>query len=262
MDHENNSFGIAALSIVPIRAEASERSEQVSQLLFGETFDIFEQEGQWLRIAGHYDGYEGWVDPKLCSLIPIKDKDKYTSPVPDLAIERVNLLKKDREEYHLLAGSTLVNFDGLSVALGNERYNYFGKSAKAGSEILTKNLDDLVAIYLNAPYLWGGRTPFGIDCSGFTQMIYKFLGIRLKRDAWQQAEQGRLVNFVEETAVGDLAFFDNEEEQIIHVGIILPDERIVHASGKVRIDKIDHHGIFNITTKRYSHKLRIIRRLL
>ena len=117
-------------------------------------------------------------------------------------------------------------------------------------------------MYLNAPYLWGGRSPFGIDCSGFTQMVFKLCGIKLLRDAYQQAEQGYLINLLDEAHAGDLVFFDNEEGRITHTGILLPNNRIIHASGKVRIDTLDHHGIYNSETRRYSHKLRLIKRYI
>jgi cell wall-associated NlpC family hydrolase len=124
------------------------------------------------------------------------------------------------------------------------------------------NIINIATKYINAPYLWGGRTPFGIDCSGFVQMVFRFLGIKLYRDAYQQAEQGRMVEFINQTQTGDLAFFDNKHKRIIHVGIILPDRKIIHASGQVRIDTMDHYGIFNADTNSYSHKLRVIRRLI
>jgi len=110
--------------------------------------------------------------------------------------------------------------------------------------------------------LWGGRSPFGIDCSGFTQMVYKLCGMPLKRDAWMQAEQGQDIHLLDETQPGDLAFFDNEEGRIIHVGILTTKNRIIHASGKVRLDSIDHQGIFNSETKRYTHNLRLLKRLI
>jgi cell wall-associated NlpC family hydrolase len=117
-------------------------------------------------------------------------------------------------------------------------------------------------LFLNAPYLWGGKTPFGIDCSGFTQTVYKLNGIKLLRDAYQQAEQGETLSFVEEAEAGDLAFFDNEEGRIVHVGIVLDNNKIIHASGKVRIDGFDHHGIFNNEKRDYSHKLRLLKRIV
>ncbi|MNL48577.1 Gamma-D-glutamyl-L-lysine endopeptidase [compost metagenome] len=123
-------------------------------------------------------------------------------------------------------------------------------------------MESLFKMFLNAPYLWGGRSILGIDCSGFTQVCYKILGIKLKRDAYQQADQGELVSFINEGKLGDLAFFDNAEGRITHVGILINSHQIIHASGRVRIDSIDHQGIFNEETQQYSHKLRIIKRIL
>ena len=123
-------------------------------------------------------------------------------------------------------------------------------------------MQEIAQSLLNVPYQWGGRSPMGMDCSGFTQVVFKILGKKLLRDAWQQAEQGVLVNFIEEIQPGDLVFFDNEEGRIIHVGIALANHKIIHASGCVRIDNLDHHGIYNTETRKYSHNLRIIKRVL
>ena len=117
-------------------------------------------------------------------------------------------------------------------------------------------------LYLNAPYLWGGKSPFGIDCSGFTQMVYKLCGYKLLRDAYQQSNQGDALSFIEESEPGDLAFFDNEEGKIIHVGIIMENNYIIHASGKVRIDRLDHLGIYNAEQNKHTHRLRVIKKIV
>ena len=124
------------------------------------------------------------------------------------------------------------------------------------------NLIETALLYLNTPYLWGGKTPFGIDCSGFTQMVYRLNGFQLLRDASQQATQGDALSFIEESSPGDLAFFDNNEGDIINVGIIMENHHIIHAHGKVRIDRIDHSGIYNVDTNTHSHKLRVIKSIV
>ncbi|MCY7361282.1 MAG: C40 family peptidase, partial [Ignavibacteria bacterium] len=146
-----------------------------------------------------------------------------------------------------------------------EKYKIKAKTKVITQTELKPDEDQITEIalkYLNAPYLWGGRSPYGIDCSGFTQMVYKFFGIRLKRDAYQQAEQGRTIDYIDHTQTGDLAFFHNEDGKIKHVGIILQHKKIIHASGCVRIDSIDHHGIYNHDKKTYSHNLRFFKRIL
>ena len=140
-------------------------------------------------------------------------------------------------------------------------FSYEGGTVISSVKKTTEELLNTAKLFLNAPYLWGGKTIFGIDCSGFTQLVYKLSGYKLPRDAWQQAELGHPLSFVEEAQAGDLAFFDNEEGKIVHVGIILPNNEIIHASGKVRIDKFDHYGIFHSENKKYSHMLRVIKRI-
>ena len=138
--------------------------------------------------------------------------------------------------------------------------NYDGKTYNG---VLNKELIVQTAfMYLNAPYLWGGKTPFGIDCSGFTQMVYKLCGYKLFRNSAEQATQGEVLSFIEESEPGDLAFFDDKEGNIIHVGIIMEDNYIIHAHGKVRIDRLDHSGIYNAETKRHTHKLRVIKKII
>ena len=147
------------------------------------------------------------------------------------------------------------------MSFGGNAYTFEGQSTDS-RKVISGNIVTQAQIFLNAPYLWGGRSPFGIDCSGFTQLVYKLCGIQLKRDANQQAEQGETITFLQESKAGDLAFFENSDGRIVHVGIILDNNKIIHASGKVRIDKIDHQGIFNEEKKNYSHNLRLIKRIV
>ncbi len=253
----NQSFAIIPLSVVPVRAEASDKAEQVTQILFGESVEILEKQERWLKVRCSWDNYEGWIDPKQC--IPSNDNNYHLNN--QVSVAAINTVFYLNNPMYLSIGSSLPNIDGVNVLIGDRSINFQGKYIVAGANYF-ENIEVLAKLFLNTPYEWGGRSIFGIDCSGFTQIVYKILGIALLRDANQQAEQGSLVNFVEEAKPGDLAFFDNEEEAIIHVGIVLTNNMIIHASGCVRIDQLDHQGIFNLETKKYSHKLRIIKRLL
>lgn len=248
------------LSVVPVRKEPTHKAEMVSQLLFGENYRVTQTSDKWLFIKMDWDGYEGWIDKAQHFELPEKDFDAIRTGAFSISAEPISSVSSSLQSIPVLTGSTLPGFDGLNLKIGKQKFVYTGQ-AIAPEPSNVSLLDKITLRYLNAPYLWGGRSPFGIDCSGFSQVVFKFLGVTLQRDAYQQAEQGSVVNFVEETQLGDLAFFHNEEGRIIHVGIILKDQKIIHASGKVRIDKLDHFGIFNADTKKYSHQLKIIKRI-
>lgn len=252
-------FGICNLSIIPLRAEASDRSEIVSQVLFGEHFEVLETDKQWAKVKLQYDGYEGWIDSKQYQSI---SEESYKR----LSKEAI-ILNADLVEYVTAPHNALLPISiGASLSFLNHSdintQNYAFEGLKVTG---IKPKQDLVAtayLYLNSPYLWGGKTPFGIDCSGFTQMVYKLNGYSLLRDASQQATQGEVLSFIEESEPGDLAFFDNEEGKIIHVGIMLENNYIIHASGKVRIDRLDHLGIYNAEQNRHTHRLRVIKKMI
>jgi hypothetical protein len=228
--------GICKYPIVACRKEASERSEMVTQLLYGETFAVLEDTGEWMHIKSDRDHYEAWIDRKLFTALSDEGEDRLVLPLPFTQISR-----KDKTSL-LLPGGSLI-----------DRSMWDGNKA-----------DDLIKTalsYLDSPYLWGGRTCWGIDCSGFTQVVYQIHGMNISRDAYQQAELGESVEFNELIEPGDLAFFAKEGEKISHVGICIGDEKIIHASGKVRIDKLDHHGIYHSELQKYTHELRIIKRI-
>ncbi|NHM07775.1 C40 family peptidase [Flavobacterium sp. CYK-4] len=252
-------FGICNLAIIPLRAESSDRSEIVSQVLFGEHFQVLEMQKQWARIRLQYDNYEGWIDSKQYQPI---SKEQYDQLSQDAII-----LNSDLVEYVTTANNLLMPIPlGASLSfLNHPDINTSGfdfEGLKITGVKPKSNLINTSFMYLNAPYLWGGKTPFGIDCSGFTQMVYKLNGYHLLRDASQQATEGEALSFIEESEPGDLAFFDNEEGKIIHVGIIMDDNYIIHASGKVRIDRLDHLGIYNAEANRHTHKLRVIKKMI
>ncbi|TRX63556.1 C40 family peptidase [Carboxylicivirga sp. M1479] len=254
---------ICTYGFIPLRSEASERAEMVSQVLFGETLDMLETEGDWTKVRLHHDAYEGWINSKLIDSIQEKEvenwmqADKWLVPAPFIKV-----VSEPDKTMHLLSGGSSIYFNGPdrnSFSIGKKEFYLSGNhnvDKPAGS------IADSASSYLNTPYLWGGRSFYGIDCSGFTQVVYKMAGFNLPRDASQQMVLGDIINFVEETCLGDLAFFDNEEGVITHVGLCLGRGDIIHASGRVRVDKLDHQGIFDEETKSYSHKLRVIKRIL
>ena len=251
-------FGICNLAIVPLRLEPSDRSEMTSQVLFGEHFKILEQTAKWSRIRLAFDNYEGWIDNKQFAQISSLQYN-HLDNVP-------GVLNADLIEYITSSSGQLMpvpigaSLSFLDDSLINTDGFIFEGLRTTGIKD-KKMLLQTAFMYLNAPYLWGGKTPFGIDCSGFTQMVYKLNGYQLLRDASQQATQGEALSFIEETEPGDLAFFDNEEWRIIHVGIIMEDNYIIHAHGKVRVDRLDHLGIYNNDSRRHTHKLRVIKKI-
>lgn len=258
-------FGICNQSIVPCRKEAAHRSEMVTQLLFGEHFTILEQKEEWLHIRIAHDNYEGWIiAAQSLSIKPatFEHLEKTRQPLAAQPVQQLQH-KNSLSSLSIVQGSVLPFLRGRNFSLETQNYEYTGEHILPDpAKISRTKVVNSAKPFLNAPYLWGGRTQFGIDCSGFMQMAFRLNGMQLPRDAWQQAELGEPLSFVEESQAGDLAFFDNEEGKIIHVGLILGGGQIIHASGRVRIDKLDHYGIFNGDTKKYSHHLRVIKKVL
>ncbi len=254
-------YGICNLSIVPIRIAPSETSEMVSQLLFGEHFKVLEKRKKWSKIRLQFDSYEGYIDNKQFEEITADDYATLGKSAPILSAELIDFITDDKGNLSTICiGSTLPQYSDKKIRYNSAEFQYEGTIVgyKKDKEAIIKN----AFMYLNAPYLHGGKTPFGIDCAGFTQMIYKLCGYQLLREAKQQATQGNVLSFIEESEPGDLAFFDDAEGIINHVGIIMKDNYIIHAFGKVRIDRLDHSGIYNVDTKRHTHKLRVIKHII
>jgi gamma-D-glutamyl-L-lysine dipeptidyl-peptidase len=252
-------FGICNLANIPLRIEPSDRSELVSQVLFGEHFILLDQNPKWSKVKLAFDGYEGWIDNKQFKVIT---EEQYELLSKDSIVLNADLIEYITSPDNLLmpiplgASLSFLNYESINTE------NLYFEGIRTSGIKPKSNLIDTAFMYINAPYLWGGKTPFGIDCSGFTQMVYKLNGYNLLRDASQQATQGDALSFIEESEPGDLAFFDNEEGNIIHVGIIMENNYIIHASGKVRIDRLDHLGIYNAETNRHTHKLRVIKKII
>ena len=231
--------GQCLLSFIPMRAEASDRSEQVSQLIFGETYEVLEENEKWYFIETSLDQYRGWIDKK-----------QFSPQVFEVDSNRVFAFP-----------SALQAFENKQILMP------IGAFVPEDFQSQTLTLNDALTLfksYIGVPYVWGGKTNFGYDCSGFTQSFFKTLGVSIKRDAYQQATEGTDVMLLSEAKTGDLAFFDNADGRITHVGIILEHHgrfELLHASGDLRIDILDHQGI-NKKSEGYSHNLRLIRRIL
>ena len=249
-------YGISNLSIIPMRKESADQAEMVNQILFGEHFKVLEVQKKWSKIRLAHDSYEGWICNKQWVKISEEDYKQLDKDISTITTDILDIIKKDNNQ-PIVIGSILPFYKSGHALIKGEMYQFSGLTTPGF--VKKEKLIENALIYINAPYLWGGRSPLGIDCSGLTQMIYRLQGIELPRDAYQQAKVGTTLSFVEESEPGDLAFFDNQEGVVTHVGMILKDNHIIHASGKVRIDRIDQQGIFNSEIGNHTHKLRLIK---
>jgi hypothetical protein len=245
-------LGICNLSIVPVRIEDSDKSEMINQLIYGDIIEILEEKEKWVKIKSVFDDYIGWIDIK--QYFKIDDNIKLDLNNPIYSINLVEFIENNNNELVTIP----IGSDISNISLMNHKFD--GKTISGKNN--RNSIVNTALLFLNSPYLWGGKTPFGIDCSGFTHMVYKINGYKLYRDAKDQANQGKTLSFIEESEAGDLAFFNNDEGDIIHVGIILQNNHIIHASGKVRIDRIDHSGIYNNDLNKHTHSLRYIKKII
>ena len=256
--------GIVNLPLVPLRESDSERSEMTSQLLFGEVVEILETRERWLLLRNLSDNYVGWADRKMIRILKKQDEQQLSileSPrVSYPLIEGKN--RNTGEKLMLPGGSILVNLNGIELKIGDKTFLIDPDLLTYTNKLSGDRLIQLAKQYLNAPYLWGGKTIMGIDCSGLVQVVFSMCGMQLPRDASQQVELGKVIDFLHEAMTGDLVFFENAVGNITHVGILLNSHQIIHASGWVKIETIDSQGIISSQTGEYTHNLRVVKRLL
>jgi hypothetical protein len=252
---------ICTYGFIPVRTEPAEASQLETQVLFGESYELLEQRKGWCRIKCHYDGYEGWIDEKLVEKLDDRDVDLWNKTTGVIVNKPfVKVIRETDSTVLLLSAGSRVVFNGEdrnAFRIGSKEFYWQGNLREGKVDI-----EGVARGFLNSPYLWGGRSFYGIDCSGLAQVVFKTMGVLLPRNASQQIEKGQVVSFVEEARTGDLAFFDDKEGNIVHVGICLGKGRILHSSGAVRIDALDHQGIYNNERRMYTHHLRVIKRIL
>ena len=258
--------GISLYSVIPVRAEAREGAEQNTQMLFGELAQVLEEQDRWTRIRLDSDGQEGWVDAKMIAPIAGDDLKAYKAALKKAATVAFPMTyavsENNGQTIPLTAGTKLTNYqDGRFEVLGVGFRIDPSMVITAPRELNQETLLQTVRFFLNTPYLWGGKNALGMDCSGFTQIVMSLFGKSLLRNASEQVTQGDPVNDLSQAKAGDLAFFDHEDGRISHVGIVIDAERIIHCSGRVKVEKLDPTGIFNAETGEYSHHLTQIRRL-
>ena len=258
------NYRLCDQAVVPVRVQPGDRQEMSNQLLFGDLVIIKGNVTEWLLIESFDDRYEGWVDQKQVLNIPkelfseLIDAERHYA----MDLSASGTYNGSETPFLFTCGARLPFYADDMFRIKDRIGIYSGEVIKPEETADPTMLIRVAFKYLGAPYLWGGRSPFGIDCSGFVQIVFKTMGIMLPRDASQQVMLGDPLSFVSEAFPGDLAFFGNEEGEIIHVGIVAGDSHIIHASGRVRVDKLDHQGIYNAETNKYSHNLRVIKRVI
>ncbi len=226
----------------------------VSQVLYGEHFKILEERAQWSRIRVAFDNFEAWISNKQLLKIPEETYYRLDEAIPNYSADLFDFVTD--QNGHLITVPIGASLNAIDLL------NHHFEGHSVSGEKLKVEIVKTALLYLNSPYSWGGKSPLGIHCSGLTQMVYKLNGYQLNRNSADQAKQGEALSFIEESEAGDLAFFDDKEGIIDHVGIMMNDNYIIHVDGKVRIDRIDHSGIFNAELKRHTQKLRVIKKII
>ena len=260
---EEIDYGICRMSVLPVRKDPAHQAEQVTQFLFGDHYAVIEHsnDGKWVRVRGWYDQYEGWIDIRQHQAISPEYFKHINHAEFKITTDLTATLLYNKSPIMILMGS-MIPISSSELFKMEEQFAFNGESKNVGQRREFDFLRVIATRYLNSPYQWGGKTPFGIDCSGFTQMVFKICGYKLLRDASQQAGQGKAVASLSAARQGDLAFFTDGNGKVSHTGILMADHKVIHASGKVRIDLLGEEGIRHAESGVLTHTLSVIRRVL
>jgi hypothetical protein len=260
---ESIDFGVCRLALVPVRNGPGDAAEQVTQLLFGDHYEVHSvsPDKKWISIRIITDQCEGWIDAS-----------QHHSITPEY-LEQIN--QADFKITMDIAATILYKKSPLTIVMGSivpistselfkmeEQLAFNGESKSLSVRRDFEFLRTIALKYMNAPYQWGGKSPFGIDAGGLVQMVFKIAGYPMARHVGQQVVQGKKLKSIGEFKPGDLAFFSDKAGKPFHVGILLEEDRIIHSSGRVRIDHLNEEGILNAETKIYTHPLAEVRRII
>ncbi len=255
-------YGICILGVSPVFKSPHAWGEIVNQLLFGETFEVLQQEGNFAQIRSAHDRYEGWIDHRQAEAIEVEEFVDLSERSHAVIADVAGVIVRQGCEYPVVRGGSLPRDNDGRCVIGSQEYHFGGNTfTPTPLPIHLAQLTKIARSYLNSPYQWGGRSPFGIDCSGFVQMVFKCFGVYINRDAWQQAEQGEEIRDPQDVRPGDVATFKSIDGRIYHAGLLLSQDQIIHASSQVRIDRFDPKGIYSEKERRYTHNVLSIRRM-
>ncbi|MDA0779257.1 MAG: NlpC/P60 family protein [Bacteroidetes bacterium] len=242
--------GICTLSIVPLQGVNQHNAPVLSEVLYGEIFQILKVKKHFSQVCLS-DKTTGWIENSQFIEISTADFEKLSKQTPKISANLVEFIYKDAQILFPIPIGSIVQHTAF---LGHQ---FEGKTS--GSKPEKNNIRTMAFMFVNTPFRKGGKSPFGMDADGFVQTVYALCGFALPRTAVEQAEKGIVLSFIEEAEIGDLAFFDDDEGNIVHVGIILEHNHIIHAHGQVRVDRLDQTGIFNPELRTHTHKLRLIK---
>lgn len=256
-------YGVCRLAIVTVRKDADHKSEPVTQLLFGDHYEVTEasKDQKWLRIIINSDEATGWIDRLQHHGISAEYHQQIGLANFKITTDIASTILYKKSQLTIVMGS-IVPISGSELFKMEEQFAFNGEAKSLGQRRDFEFLRSTSNKYLNSPHLPGGKSPFGIDAPGFTQMSFRLTGYQLPRDVTQQALTGKAVASLGEAQPGDLALFSGKDGKASHAGIVLDDQKIIHCSGRVRIDYLMEEGILSSETKIYTHTLSGIRRIL